>query len=91
MKEKLDRSASKLDRPTSEMPRMHQQPSAFSTKISVSESFSKGVPGFPSDEVTQGRADFVPQCVGPFPYDGGAYGAMPHNVHGSFGLMNLKV
>ena len=32
IKEKLDRSASKLDRPTSEMPGMHQ-PSAFSTNI----------------------------------------------------------
>ena len=32
IKQKLERSASKLDRPTSEMPGMHQ-PSAFSTKI----------------------------------------------------------
>ena len=35
IKEKLDRSASKLDRPTSEMPGMHQ-PSAFSRIILVS-------------------------------------------------------
>ena len=34
IKENLDRSASKLDRTTSEMPGMHQ-PSAFSTKVSV--------------------------------------------------------
>ena len=37
IKEKLERSASKLDRPTPEMPGMHQ-PSAFSTKILVSKS-----------------------------------------------------
>ena len=35
IKEKLDRSASKIDRPTPEMPGMHQ-PSAFSRKILVS-------------------------------------------------------
>ena len=39
IKEKLDRSASKLDRPTSEMPGMHQ-PSAFSTKLFVSKSIA---------------------------------------------------
>ena len=43
-KEKLNRSASnKLDRPTSEMPGMHQ-PSAFSTKIFVSKSILLFIP-----------------------------------------------
>ena len=42
IKEKLDRSASKMDRPTSEMPGMHQ-PSAFSTKILVRKSISINV------------------------------------------------
>ena len=39
IKEKLDRSASKLDHPSSEMPGMHQ-PSAFSTTILVSNSIA---------------------------------------------------
>ena len=40
IKEKLDRSVSKLDRPTSEKPGMHQ-PSAFSTNILLM--VSKGI------------------------------------------------